>query len=642
MSTTNHNGVIAGEKLRPAVPQNPASLVMRVIEPEELAPRRHEKHFPPEGARRIAEAAGAAGARPACGRLDGLKKMAASPDPPQVRLQKLYSLVGSDSVLLPIPFGKKHPDFEKWQKVNFAQSSSAAYEEELLKCFERGGNLGVLLGPASGDLVTIDIDRDDHLASFLGLNPALRETLRSRAKRGCQLWLRMADEYPEVVYRLKSADGLKAGEWRGGGDKGAQSVIYGRHPEKNGKGQPIDYKIVVAKPPILVMFGDIVWPQWLARPLPWEKPPTPPPPPSDKKERASEDNLDKRIRAYLATIPPAESGNGGHDQTFKVANLLIHGWALSIDKARPYLRGYSALCKPPWSEKELEHKLSEAAKATPVKPRGSLRDAVAPSAAAVGQTTRPNVTHATPPPVTDSRGQSPAAPQPADPLEKIVAALEFYYDSERSRFLVKNDVRDWMAVNAGDVRRRLKGAGYSPYKQPGEKLSQVDKLLNAIQHYGHVEYAGNLAGFQKGPYTIGEKRILVLESPRLIEPEGGDYSTLSSVLTKMWGQTQLIYLFGWLKAAIESLRARSWRPGQALVLCGPRDCGKSLCQELFTLLLGGRSAKPHRYMSQQTPFNGDLVGAEHLMIEDEEASSDIRARRFFGARIDVLQLAGAE
>ena len=38
-------------------------------------------------------------------------------------------------------------------------------------------------------------------------------------------------------------------------------------------------------------------------------------------------------------------------------------------------------------------------------------------------------------------------------------------------------------------------------------------------------------------------------------------------------------------------------------------------------------------MSGATEFNGDLFGAEHLMIEDEVAFTDIRARRHFGARI---------
>jgi hypothetical protein len=52
--------------------------------------------------------------------------------------------------------------------------------------------------------------------------------------------------------------------------------------------------------------------------------------------------------------------------------------------------------------------------------------------------------------------------------------------------------------------------------------------------------------------------------------------------------------------------------------------------------LGGRSTKPHRYMNGDTDFNGDLFGCEHLMIEDEEASTDIRARRNFGTKIKEI------
>jgi hypothetical protein len=93
------------------------------------------------------------------------------------------------------------------------------------------------------------------------------------------------------------------------------------------------------------------------------------------------------------------------------------------------------------------------------------------------------------------------------------------------------------------------------------------------------------------------------------------------------------FVLGWLKIAIESLRARIRRPGQVLAIAGPRDCGKSLVQNLITEIFGGRAAKPYRYMSGATPFNGDLFGAEHLMIEDECGSFDLRSRREFGARI---------
>jgi hypothetical protein len=81
------------------------------------------------------------------------------------------------------------------------------------------------------------------------------------------------------------------------------------------------------------------------------------------------------------------------------------------------------------------------------------------------------------------------------------------------------------------------------------------------------------------------------------------------------------------------MRSARYRPGQALAIAGPAGCGKSLFQALITEILGGRSAKPYRYMSGATDFNSDLFGAEHLVIEDEVASTDLRKRLGFGAQI---------
>jgi hypothetical protein len=74
----------------------------------------------------------------------------------------------------------------------------------------------------------------------------------------------------------------------------------------------------------------------------------------------------KSIQAYLAKIEPAVSGNGGHNQTFKVACVLIHGFGLSDTAAWPFLKAYSERCAPPWSDKELRHKL-KSARRTPSK-----------------------------------------------------------------------------------------------------------------------------------------------------------------------------------------------------------------------------------------------------------------------------------
>ena len=80
----------------------------------------------------------------------------------------------------------------------------------------------------------------------------------------------------------------------------------------------------------------------------------------------------ERIAKYLDAIPAAIAHQRGHDQTFKVACALFNGWALTEEETLNWLRVYNAKCEPPWSDKELEHKTKEAAKATHEKPRGHL------------------------------------------------------------------------------------------------------------------------------------------------------------------------------------------------------------------------------------------------------------------------------
>jgi hypothetical protein len=69
------------------------------------------------------------------------------------------------------------------------------------------------------------------------------------------------------------------------------------------------------------------------------------------------------------------------------------------------------------------------------------------------------------------------------------------------------------------------------------------------------------------------------------------------------------------------------------VLAGPKNCGKSLFQDIVTELLGGRTGRPFSYMSGKTDFNSELFGAEHLVIADENSNRDMNSRRLFGSRI---------
>jgi hypothetical protein len=294
----------------------------------------------------------------------------AFPDSPEVRLRKLYDLVGR-AVVVPIPYGEKGPRTNGWQSVSFEQSLEPAYQQRICDCFSpNGGNLGLIVGPSSDNLVDLDIDAALSVEPFLDANSLLQATLRRCGKRGCGIMFRIEGDYPIGRWDMKLTNGSKFGEWRGGG--GHQSVIFGRHPETTDDGQPIDYKIVVVRQPIRIRFDQIIWPHWIARPLPWEKASAARP----NGQYDADADLDKRIRAYIATMPAAVSGQRGHDATFKVACVLIQGWALSVDEAWLYLRAYNALCKPPWSDKELEHKLADAVKAPLNRSYGVLRNSV--------------------------------------------------------------------------------------------------------------------------------------------------------------------------------------------------------------------------------------------------------------------------
>ena len=218
----------------------------------------------------------------------------------------------------------------------------------------------------------------------------------------------------------------------------------------------------------------------------------------------------------------------------------------------------------------------------------------------------------------------------------LIKKLDIYYDSSTKDFRATNDRGGWIRIRTSDVRRWLVERGFNNRAKKEESVSQIDSLLTAIQRGNDVDYAGPLAGYRAGVYIINANRVLVKDSPELIVAKPGEWLLLRGIINRMLGDEQQNYFFGWLKVGVEALRACKYRVGQALTLAGPKDCGKSLLQELITIMLGGRCAKPHRYMSGATPFNADLFGTEHLMVEDEEPSIDIRARRNFGTKIKEI------
>ena len=67
-----------------------------------------------------------------------------------------------------------------------------------------------------------------------------------------------------------------------------------------------------------------------------------------------------RARAFLQRVDPAVSGRHGDLLTFRVCCRIVRGFDLSDDEALRVLSEWNARCEPPWSERELRQKITNA------------------------------------------------------------------------------------------------------------------------------------------------------------------------------------------------------------------------------------------------------------------------------------------
>ena len=137
-------------------------------------------------------------------------------------VKRLRSVFGDEVVFLPVPRGEKGCREKGWQKTTVEKMGDATHLAKLEQ-----GNVAVLLGKASGNLISIDFDEDIFQEAFMEKNPRLRESTFTKGKRGGNVFLRIEGEMPEFA-NLKNHEGQPIGELRSGA---CSTVVHGLHPE---------------------------------------------------------------------------------------------------------------------------------------------------------------------------------------------------------------------------------------------------------------------------------------------------------------------------------------------------------------------------------------------------------------------------
>lgn len=223
----------------------------------------------------------------------------------------------------------KHPMGDQWQK-------RASSDIEVVRDVFEGhdGNVGIYLG---GSHVLVDVDGPEGLESVAQLG-----------------------EMPETLAAVSGSGGLH--------------YIFKLAPHQDSSAitdrriaPGLDIKVrgqFVAAPSLHCSGGRYRWrsssapavlPDWLYERIKKLAPkPRAIPVPFERGSKTLE-----RVRKYVAKMPEAIAGDGGHPAAFAVARKIV-GNGLSEGEEWQLMSEYNARCRPPWSDAELEHKLRSA------------------------------------------------------------------------------------------------------------------------------------------------------------------------------------------------------------------------------------------------------------------------------------------
>jgi hypothetical protein len=312
--------------------------------------------------------------------------------------------------VLPVPYGTKIPVIKNWPALRLT-------EADLEKYFSGDTNIGLILGEASG-LLDVDLDcdearalADDYLPPTLAKwgRPGAPNSHRLYYGKGVTTQQHRDPKTRKMIVELRST--------------GCQSLI---HPSVHPSGEvytPLAGEPdKVYGPELACCIGhlseaviEMRYGEAFLETLRTTKAIVPPPP----SRCVPDDDVERRAIAYLAKMPPAISGQGGHAATYGAAVRMAHGFGLSPDRAlQILLEHYNPRCVPPWTVKELEHKVNDAVSKQHLLPDGWLRDRstapmARPTAAPQGESSTPTA------PTSSTSVPGPLLVVPADKLEPV-------------------------------------------------------------------------------------------------------------------------------------------------------------------------------------------------------------------------------
>lgn len=289
------------------------------------------------------------------------------PKPVDVRAEARRHLEAGRQVV-PIPPRKKGPVLTNWPSLRLDPS-------EVAKRFSAKSNLGLILGDPSGGLVDVDLDCQEarELAAQY-LPPTPTHTGRASAPKSHWWYVApgaMTVQHNDPVTRKRVVE-LRS--------TGCQTVVGPSiHPSGEAydlfTGEPAEVDAGQLAEAVAQLNAAVLEARGHLMPTATPQVKRLASKPATDGERA----IAARAIAYLNGMPPAIEGQNGSGVTYAAARHLVTGFGLSAERSLDLLLAhYNPRCVPPWTEKELRHKVDSAIRNPSIHPDGYLRDAECP------------------------------------------------------------------------------------------------------------------------------------------------------------------------------------------------------------------------------------------------------------------------
>lgn len=215
---------------------------------------------------------------------------------------------------------------------------------------------------------------------------------------------------------------------------------------------------------------------------------------------------------------------------------------------------------------------------------------------------------------------------------KLANLLDEYWFNGRSFF--KLLYSSAVSIPKDQLILELKQAGFSPKPRKNQPLSEVEGALLTVSNQNRIDEIAPVVFSADRVVAYNGHRILNCSNIKPVDPANdGDPSNwpfLHYWLGQLFvdgDQPALDYFYSWLKRFYQSVINKEFVQGQALLLVGPTNKGKSLLSNRVISGLVGGYADASDYLSGQTRFNKDLGRVAAWVIDDTTSAASFTDQR---------------